>query len=123
MGDMLNIFMIGMLLFVGGFGIYTAIRLLRERILFKSRFLYPANCNPEECLDPAGFINFITPHMLAVSIFSLVLGIGLALIIYAPFIVLPPELFWVQLILIPALGICALAWFMFIQNRAHKRFW
>ena len=47
-----------------GVGVLLAVvRLNRTYELFPSRFIYPANCKPEDCQDPAGFIRFMTPRL------------------------------------------------------------
>ena len=120
MANMLDLFMLAMLLYVGGYGMYTVIRLRRERVLFKNRFLYPANCSPEDCTDEQGFIAYISPRLFIMSLVSLILLVALALLLYV-FPALSP--WWVESIVIPVIGVGVLAWFMLIQSRAYKRFW
>lgn len=120
MESILSIMMVGMLLFVGGFGSYTAVRLMKLKYLFPSKFLYPSNCSPEDCLDAPGFIRFIVPRLLILSVSSLVCGIALLLISTMKLIELPR---WVDLYLLPGVMVLFFAWYIWVQSRCYKRFW
>lgn len=105
-----------------GVGVLLAVvRLNRTYELFPSRFIYPANCKPEDCQDPVGFIRFMTPRLAAfgtlcalICVFYLVneftgllsglpkwFSNGAALFLFLPLFV----------------------WYIVFINKAAKRFW
>ena len=63
----LDLFLLLTLLAVAVYSLYLVIRLRRTRELFPSRFLYPGNCEPEDCIDPDGFIDYILPRLTLLS--------------------------------------------------------
>ena len=116
----LNVLLVAILAGAGIYGLYTVIRLWRSNLLFANRFLYPANCKPEDCTDEAGFIQYIRPRLLLLSVTCIVLAILYVLYWYVLPITLPR---WIELIVVPVLGLAVFVWYMFVQNQAYKRFW
>lgn len=121
MSNYLVLMMAAMLLWVSFQAIRGAIQLNRTYELIPSRFIYPANCKPELCLDPAGFIRFITPRLWG---FGLV-GFALCALMLA-------NEFWGILSFLPAwfadgaslfLFLPVFAWYIVFINKAAKRFW
>lgn len=120
MENVLSYLIVGILLFVGVYGVYTCIRLAVQRTLFPNRFLYPANCKPDDCIDVPGFIRFVLPQLLVLSLVALVGGCLLALCSVMQVLSLPT---WVELYLIPGVVILLFGWYISVQSRAYKRFW
>lgn len=118
MDDMLQIILLVLLGGSGIYALYSVIRLQKEQYLFPNKFLYPANCKPDDCNDVPGFIAFITPRMLIFGIGCLVLAILLSLTWIAKLFTLPVWLDYT----VPFLGVAFFGWFIFIQNKVYKLF-
>jgi hypothetical protein len=121
MSNLLVLMMAAMLLWVSIQAIRGAVQLNRTYELVPNRFIYPGNCKPELCLDPAGFIRFIVPRLWGFGL------IGLALCA----LMLANE-FWGILNFLPAwfsngaslfLFLPIFAWYIIFINKAAKRFW
>lgn len=120
MENLLEIFMLVILLFSGVYALYTVIRLNKEQFLFPNRFLYPANCKPEDCTDVPDFIRFITPRLLILGIACALLGIFLFLCWIVKLITMP---WWLDTIVVPLIGIGLFVWYMVVQNKVYKLYW
>ena len=116
--DMLDIFMLVMLLGFGLYGIYSAIRLWKEQMLFPNKFLYPGDCKPEECADEGGFIDYIIPRLSVLSVALLIMGIALGLNSY----VFKFQSMWIDIATM-VLPVGALVWYIICQRKAAKLFW
>jgi len=117
--NMLPLLLLAMLLVSAVYGLYTVIRLRRTLMLFPNKFLYPANCTPENCVDENGFINFILPRLTILSVSSLLLSLA-----FGAWIFLLPQLQHWSLDLAVLLLPCGVFfWYMFVQNKAAKEFW
>ena len=117
--DMFDVLMLLMFVGIGIYGLYSAIRLRREQILFPNKFLYPGGCVPEECLDPGEFIDFIVPRTIILSVLLIVMGGLFALNTF----VIKIESFYATLawIVVP---IVVLGWFgIFVHRKAAKLYW
>ena len=119
MDNFLQILLLLMLGASGVYALYSAIRLAATKTLFPNKFLYPANCKPDDCTDVVGFIEYITPRMLIFAIACLLLAAFLALTWLAKLFTLPT---WLDYVL-PFLGIAIFGWFIAIQNKVYKLFW
>ena len=118
MDDILQIILLVLLGGSGIYALYSVIRLQKEQYLFPNKFLYPANCKPEDCNDVPGFIAFITPRMLIFGIACTVLAILLALVWLVKLFTLPV---WLDYS-VPFLGIAFFAYLMVVQNKVFKLF-
>lgn len=114
----MDMILLVMLFGFGIFALYTAIRLRREQLLFPSKILYPGDCAPEDCADPGGYIDFITPRLILLSVAFLLMGIAMALVIY----VFKLSNSWTELATV-VLPIAGLAWYIICQRKAAKLFW
>lgn len=114
----MDLLLLAMLFGFGIFALYTAIRLHREQMLFTSKILYPGDCAPEDCADPGGYIDFIVPRLLLLSVAFLLMGIAMALIIY----VFKISNTWTELCTV-VLPIAGLIWYIVCQRKAAKLFW
>ena len=118
MVDMLDSLMLIMLFGFGIYGLYSAIRLRKEQLLFPNKFLYPGNCDPAACLDPGGFIDYIIPRALILSVALILLGGLLALNSF----VLHIDSWLIDLGMI-VLPVAVIVWYCFVQRKAAKNYW
>lgn len=118
MVDMLDSLMLIMLFGFGIYGLYSAIRLRKEQLLFPNKFLYPGNCDPAACLDPGEFIDFIIPRALILSVALILLGGLLALNSF----VLHIDSWLIDLGMI-VMPVAVIVWYCFVQRKAAKNYW
>lgn len=116
--DMLDTLMLIMLFGFGIYGLYSAIRLRKEQLLFPNKFLYPGNCDPAACLDAGEFIDYITPRALILSVALILLGGLLALNSF----VLHIDSWIIDLAMI-VLPLAVIVWYCIVQRKAAKNFW
>lgn len=123
MGDFYSfwdLIMLAILIWAGGYSLYSAIRLKRENYLIDNKILYPGKCPPENCVDVDGFIRYIFPRIL---------GLGIALLLFAAlygitkYTNLLPSKKWFDYIVMPLAGVAVFVWYILVQNKASKRFW
>ncbi len=115
---MLDILLMVMLFGCGIYSLYTVIKLRRTYYLEPNKFLYPANCKPEDCLDADGFIDYILPKLTICGILWLLSGIAFAVNNY----VLKFE-GWLVYTLTIIVPVAPFVWYMFIQRKSAKEFW
>lgn len=117
--------MAAMLLWAGLSVLRAALRLRRSYELVPNRFLYPANCPPELCRDPAGFVAFICPRQLAFG--GGCLGLALLLTLqeltglFAGLLAGLPG--WLSNGAPLLLFVPLFVWYTVFINKAAKRFW
>ena len=116
----LNMLMAAMLLWAGIYAIYSAIKLKKLYYLFDNRYLYPGNCEPKNCKDQYGFIDYIFPRILTLGIVCLLIGIVYALTRFTGLFAIPD---WLVEYVCPGIGVLAFAWYVVVQKKAAKRFW
>lgn len=116
--DMLDSLMLIMLFGFGIYGLYSAIRLRREQLLFPNKFLYPGNCDPAACLDPGEFIDYIIPRALILSVALILLGGLFALNV----LVLHIDSWIIDLGMI-VMPVAVIIWYCVVQRKAAKNFW
>ncbi len=119
MGRALDLVLLAMLVLVAVYGIYTVIRLKREYMLFPNKFLYPTGCTAENCLDEGGYIDYIIPRLLILSIACLVMAIAYGIKVY----VFPDVNNLVIELATIILPFGTLLWYALIQNKVSKTFW
>lgn len=118
MVDMLDSLMLIMLFGFGIYGLYSAIRLRKEQLLFPNKFLYPGNCDPAACLDPGEFIDYITPRAMILGVALILLGGLLALNSF----VLHIDSWIIDLCMI-VMPLAVIIWYCVVQRKAAKSFW
>ena len=118
MVDMLDSLMLIMLFGFGIYGIYSAIRLRKEQMLFPNKFLYPGNCDPAACLDPGEFIDYIIPRALILGVALILLGGLLALNTF----VLHIDSWLIDLGMI-VMPVAVIVWYCVVQRKAAKNYW
>lgn len=112
-----------------GSGVYTLIAYFRLRKYwapFEHRFLLPANCPPDKCLDPDGFLEYIFPRLLIFGVLCCALGIA-----YLPAAVPPvgkaiglsDTMYYILTYSVAGIGVGAFVWYMFCQSHCAKQFW
>ena len=116
--NLLEMFLILMLVGSGVYALYTVIRLKATLYLFPNRFLYPSNCKPEDCTDVPGFIEYILPRLTIFGIACLLLGIFLILVWIVGIFPLPT---WFDYT-VPFIGLAFFGWYIWIQNKVYKLF-
>ena len=117
--DLLDVLLLGMLVLVAGYGLYTVIRLKKEYMLFPNKFLFPTGCTAEECLDEGAYIDFIIPKLTILSVVCFLLGAAYAVRIF----VFPEVSHWIIDAATLLLPVGILFWYAFVQNKASKTFW
>ena len=115
----LDLFLLLTLLAVAVYSLYVVIRLRRTRELFPSRFLYPGNCEPEDCIDPDGFIDYILPRLTLLSSMFFVMTLAFCGKLYAfpesgSLLTELPTLF---------LPVGVFLWYCVVLNKSSKNFW
>lgn len=118
MVDMLDTLLVVMMIAVGIYAIYSAIRLYREQMLFPNKFLYPGDCKPEDCLDPGCFIDYIFPRLLILGAALLIMGILLGLNSY----LFKIDALWIDISMM-VVPVSIFVWYMLCQRKAAKSFW
>jgi hypothetical protein len=119
--ETLTILLLAMLIWAGGYAVYTAFRLSRERVLFDNKFLYPANCSPDGCKDANGFIAFILPRLWILGLVCLGLAAVTVLANYTTALGFLPV--WFVRYGIPVLGFAVFVWYITVNARSSKQFW
>lgn len=71
------------LLFAGLYGLYGVRRLNKEGYLIPHRFMYPNYCDPDDCTDPVGYLDYIKPRL---TIFGTIMLVCAALIFISYFV-------------------------------------
>lgn len=101
----------------GGYILLTWFKLRAAGRLFPNNLLIPRDKSPQDCLDQAGFILYISPRLLTVGI---IVGLsGLAGLANAWFQFYG---FWVSEGII-AVCLIALVWYCVCNARAAKKYW
>lgn len=106
-----------LLIGVGAYALYSVAKVKKAGELIDNKLLYPGNCDPKDCLDPAAFLDFIVPRLMVFGAACLVMGLVTALTTYV--IAVPP---WLDLVK-PVFAIAAFIYYMVAQHRAAKIFW
>lgn len=124
--NMMGLLIFAMLVGSGGYAIYTYARLRRQWGFFPNKFLLPANCPAEECLDGDGYLSYISPRLLIFGVLCIVCGI-----LYLPVMLpnlgillgLEGTLSTVYSGVVPMLGFGVFIWYMVCQTKASRKFW
>lgn len=119
--NILVLVMAGMLVWVSVNVLIAVVKLNRSYELAPSRFIYPANCKPELCQDPVGFIGFITPRLVGFGVLGLLLSALMLVCELTELLAGLPDWFSNGVSLF--LFIPLFAWYVIFINKAAKRFW
>lgn len=118
---MMSLLMAALLLWMGVSILLAIRRLNRSYDLSANRFIYPANCRPEDCRDVAGFVRFMTPRFLTFAVLCLLLGALLLLLGLTKIGEALPS--WVSTWAPLFLFLPLFVWYVVFINKAAKRFW
>ncbi len=119
--NVLVLLMTAMLVWVSVNVLLAVIRLNRSYELAPNRFIYPANCKPELCLDPLGFIRFISPRLIAFGVLGLLLSVFMVVNEMTGLLSALPDWFSQGAALF--LFVPLFIWYVIFINKAAKRFW
>lgn len=124
--EMISLVLLLMLVGFGGYAFYTWIRLRRNWGFFPNKLLMPANCPPEECVDENGFLEYMSVRLLILSLLCFacaIIHLPVVLPNIAVLLEMDKNFYEVYGNVVPFFGFVVLAWYMFVQHRAAKRFW
>jgi hypothetical protein len=117
-GNVVNYMFLFVLFFIGCYGLYTVIRLGRQRELFPNRLMYPNYCRISDCIDAEGFICYIRPRLTILSIIMLIFGL---LFLLQQFVPVLDHLYVYTAAM--ALPVVAYIWFTRCLKKASRIFW
>lgn len=117
----LVLLMSAMLVWVSVNVLISTIRINRTYELVSNRFIYPANCKPELCQDPAGFIRFMTPRLIGFGVLGLLLSVFFVVNEMTGLLAALPAWFSEGAALF--LFVPLFIWYVIFINKAAKRFW
>lgn len=119
--DILVLILAAMLVWISANSLIAVYRLNKTKEMKPNRYIYPATCKPEQCKDPHGFINYITPRMI---------GFGVISLFIAAFILVNglTDIFaamsnWVRNGASFILFIPLFIWYVIFINKAARSFW
>ena len=115
----LELVLLALLFWSGGYGLITVIRLRKSYMLFPNKFLYPGNCTMDTCIDEGGFIDYILPRLTILSVIMLILGVFFFLV----FFVFTQWESWLTDVLSMFLPVGVYVWYMLAQRKAAALFW
>ncbi|MBO4418751.1 MAG: hypothetical protein J5789_02875 [Oscillospiraceae bacterium] len=119
--NLLVLLMTAMLVWVSVNVLISTIRINRTYELVPNRFIYPANCKPELCQDPAGFIRFMTPRLIGFGVLGLLLSVFFVVNEMTGLLAALPAWFSEGAALF--LFVPLFVWYVIFINKAAKRFW
>lgn len=119
--NILVLAMAAMLTWISVNVILAVIRLNRTYELVPNKFIYPANCKPDLCLDPAGYIGFMTPRLWGFGVLGLLITLVMLVNEFTDLFAAAPEWFTKGVALFLAMPI--FVWYIIFINKAAKRFW
>ena len=99
----------------------SAALLKRTAQLRPSRYLFPARCKADKCLDPAGYIRFIMPRLLIFAALGLLMAAFLVVNVMTDLTASLP--LWFQSRIELFLFLPLFVWYVVFINKAAKRFW
>ena len=86
-----------------------------------NRFIYPANCKPEDCRDVVGFVGFMTPRLVAFGVLGLLMSAFFVVNELTDFFNFLPN--WFTKGAVFFLFVPLFVWYVVFINKAAKRFW
>ncbi len=117
-GNVINYMFLFILFFIGCYGLYTVIRLSKQRELFPNRLMYPNYCRIAECTDPEGFMGYIRPRLIILSIIMLISGVMFLLQQFIP--ILDDIYLYTAAMIVP---VAAYIWFTRCLKKAARLYW
>lgn len=117
-GNVINYMFLFILFFIGCYGLYTVMRLKKERTLFPNRLMYPNYCRIAECVDAEGFMDYISPRLIILSIVMLISGILFLLQQFLP--ILDNIYVYTGVMAVP---VAVYIWFTRCLKKAARLYW
>ena len=74
MTSLFSLLLAGSILVYGCMIFRTWLKLARSKVLFPSNMLYPADRTEKDCKDPEGFIRYVRPRYLILSLVCILYG-------------------------------------------------
>lgn len=119
--NILVLAMAAMLSWVSVSVLLAVIRLNRSYELGPNKFIYPANCKPELCLDQLGFIRFMTPRLWAFGLLGLAVVAVMLVNEFTDLMAGAPDWFSNGVALFLAMPL--FVWYIVFISKAARRFW
>lgn len=119
--NLLVLILAAMLAWVSVNVLISIVRLNRTYELNPSRFIYPANCRPEQCRDVVGFIRFVTPRFVIFGVLGLLLCVFFIVNEMTGLLSALPDWFSNGAALF--LFVPLFVWYVVFINKAAKRYW
>lgn len=119
--NLLVLVLAAMLAWVSVNVLISVVRLNRTCELNPSRFIYPANCRPEQCRDVVGFIRFVTPRFVIFGVLGLLLCVFFIVNEMTGLLSALPDWFSNGAALF--LFVPLFVWYVVFINKAAKRYW
>ncbi len=101
----------------GVYSLRMAIQMKSWRELKPNKFIYPHGCEPEDCADPAGFLAFMWPRMLALGLLCLMTALTFLGGTYLRFY--PEEMICATFVV----GVATVFVYVSTVRRTGNRFW
>ena len=118
LGNVINYMFLFVMFFIGGYGLYTVIRLKKEQALFPNRLMYPNYCRIVECVDPEGFMDYVRPRLTILSVIMLLFGAVFLLQQFVP--ILDNIYLYTAAMAVPVIFYI---WFTRCLKKAARLFW
>ncbi len=103
----------------GAYCVYTWLRLLREKKLFKNGLLIPKDLSPEDCLDEEGYIAYISPRLAVLAVVTLLYGIVQMLnntVLETPFLTFGQSMITLGVVM------AVLIWYAVANSKANREY-
>ena len=117
-GNIINYMFLFVLFFIGAYGLYTVIRLGKERALFPNRLMYPNDCRIAECIDSEGFMDYVRPRLTILSVVMLIFGVVFLLQQFIP--ILDDIYLYTAAMIVP---VAFYIWFTRCLKKAARLYW
>ena len=101
----------------GGFFLYNWIRLWVSDGLFESSLLVPRGKTPQQCSDAQGYIRYIRPRILVISIAAILYGAVSMVVDRFGGVPLQAEMVLMGLVLL------VVVWYGVCATRAYRKYW
>ena len=103
----------------GLYCLYTWIRLIVEKRLFKNGLLIPKDKTAEDCLDEAGFIAYMKPRLAVLSIVTMLYGV---LQLLNDSVLQTPLLNLWQTLALLGVVLAVLVWYAIASSKANREY-
>lgn len=102
----------------GIYCLYTWLRLLREKKLFKNGLLIPKDLKPEDCLDEEAYIRYMSPRLAALAVATLLYAVVQVL----NNLLLDSFMSFAQNMIALGVVMAVLVWYAIANNKANREY-